>query len=250
MASPTATTTRSRYTAERTGSVLARPLALARIATGTWVIERPARWAIDERLDRVAEVLLGVVLGEQRERAPVHEPEAGRRVGDGGADDAGQRPRQQPHGPPPRPAHGVVAAAGEPGADHDVGVGHGEQVRRSRRRRAGRRRRPARRRRTRARAEPVARAHRAADAEVERQPHHHRARRGGAVGGGVGGAVVDDQHGRLRLRGPDLAHHAGDAVLLVQRGEDDEQLGRGDPRQDGRVHVLGGHRRATVTNSL
>src|SRR5699024_1610949 len=96
----------------------------------------------------------------------------------------------------------------------------------------------------------VARPHRPADAEVERQPHDHRPGGGGAVGGGVGGAVVDDQHGGLRLRGPHLAHHAADAVLLVQRGEDDEQLGRGDPAQHRRVHVLGGHRRATVTNSL
>ena len=62
--------------------------------------------------------------------------------------------------------------------------------------------------------------HSAADAEVERQPHHVGAVRGRDLRGAIGRAVGDHNHVEPRVEGMQLVDDAADVVLLVV-GRDD-----------------------------
>ena len=68
----------------------------------------------------------------------------------------------------------------------------------------------------------VAGLHRAADAEVERQPQHRAPRPRRALRGAVRRAVVDDEHVELGRPLVDLGDRRGDGFGLVEGGDDGE----------------------------
>jgi hypothetical protein len=179
-------------------------------------------------------IVVRVVAREQRNRAPVGEPEAGRGIGHPLAHDQRQEPGEDPDASAPRGGRLVAGLLGEAGAEDEVHrvirserIGQaldlrgivltipvhldGEVV-------------------------PVvvgvavARLHCAADAEVERHPQDRGPGVLGDRGGGVRGAVVDDEHVELRrvpVQRIDHATHASGLVVgrhdretaLVQIGE-------------------------------
>ena len=61
---------------------------------------------------------------------------------------------------------------------------------------------------------------RAADSDVEREPHDGRACACGHLGGPVDGAVVDDHDREPGVRGTDFADDGRKRGLLVERGHD------------------------------
>ena len=76
--------------------------------------------------------------------------------------------------------------------------------------------------------EAIAGLHRAADAEVERQPDDVRAPVGGHPCGAVRRAVVDDDDDEAVVERPDLVDHTADRLLFVQRRHDRDPFELGE----------------------
>ena len=82
---------------------------------------QPGTLGDDQGLDGVTEVLGRVLVGEELDRAPVGELEAGGGVRQPGAADSREDDGQELHRPLTRAAHLVVALTGETGTDDQVG---------------------------------------------------------------------------------------------------------------------------------
>jgi hypothetical protein len=185
---------------------------------------QPVRVDHQDRLD--LGVVVRVVAGEQLDRPAVGEPEAGGGIRDALAGDQRQQPGEDPDPHAAVQRRAVARGLREPRAVHEVDrvVGAEDVGQRLDLRRVVltvavdlhrelvvvllR--------------VDIAGLHRAADAEVERQPHDHRARPLGAARRVVGGSVVDHQHVELGRVHAQPADDAGDGARLVVGGHDGE----------------------------
>ncbi len=177
-----------------------------------------------------------IIGGEERDALAVDGSKPRGRIGDLLAHDRRDDPREDADAEPPEERRAVHAGAGEPRADAEVGrpgKDRGQDCREL------------------ARivlavavdlhrnvvaaleGEPVAGLDGAADPEVEREPEDVGAAVGRHSRGTVGRAVVDHHDVEARIEVSDLADHAADRLLLVQRGNDRDALELGELREHG-----------------